>query len=317
MFRSTKTLVVDDESNISCLCSDAPSTAGAEATEVKNGHNSIEHIAKADFELGIKDIHLPKGVYHLPTFERQHQLIRSKREVENFYREIAHDFNNLLNIIMGNIELTIANVPERSQIRINLEEILKASERAQDLVQEILTSRNRKNNYLQPLEVQSVVKDALKIVRTSLPTNIEMHENICNGSSLVLADYSKLHRVIMNLCTNACHAMEQDGGELSVTLAEVQFGPANSFNTNINAGYYVCLSVSDTGHGIEKEIMDRIFDPYFSTKKKDNGTGLGLYIVNQIVHRYGGNIKVESELGEGTVFDVYLPRLYQKRGGHL
>jgi signal transduction histidine kinase len=229
-------------------------------------------------------------------------------DTEFFFKKIAHDFNNLLNVIMGNVEMTIKNVAEHSQIRINLEDVLDASRRAQDLVEKLLTVGLPNSKQLKLLEVQSVVKGALRLIRTSLPANIEISENLSNGSSLILADYSQIHRVIMNLCTNACQAMEKNGGRLSVILFDTDVSPDDCRDLSITPGSYVCLSVADTGHGIDSETMNRIFDPYFSTRAK--GNGLGLHIVREIVGGYGGDIWVKSEPGKWTVFNVYLPRIY-------
>lgn len=244
-----------------------------------------------------------------PTLER-HQPSRKKTSPTGIYtRKIAHDFNNLLNIIIGNIEITKANVPEHSQVQNDLEEALVACARAQDLVQDILSSTRRDNQEPKPLQVPLVVKDSLRLLRSSLPSTVRISENVCKGNGLVLADPVQIQRILMNLCANSCQAMEQTGGWLSVTTAEIDIGLADSASLKINPGAYVCLSVSDTGHGIDHAAMDRIFDPYYTTKKKGKGNGLGLFIVREIVNSYGGNIIVSSDPGKGTAVDVYLPRI--------
>ncbi|MCP4627663.1 MAG: hypothetical protein GY850_29720 [bacterium] len=227
--------------------------------------------------------------------------------VSDLTRQIAHDFNNFLNVIIGNIEITIRTVPEHTQIRSNLEEVLVASSRAQDLVQKILTTARRDNNEMKPLQVPLLVKDTLRLLQASLPASIELRANICKDDGFVLADPTQIQRIIMNLCTNGYHAMERTGGKLNVTVTEIDIDPADSVKLNTDPGNYVCLSVRDTGHGMERDTLDRIFDPYYTTKEK--GNGLGLYIVREIVKSYGGNIKAYSESGKGTVMDVYLPRI--------
>ena len=224
-------------------------------------------------------------------------------------RQIAHDFNNFLNVIIGNTEISIKSVPEKSQIRSNLEEVLLASARAQELVQEILDSTRPDNHAKKPLHIPAVVMDTLRLLRVSLPVPIEFSENLCKGNGWVLADPTQIQRIIMNLCTNGYHAMEQPGGKLKVTITEIDIDHACSANLNMDPGAYVCLSVSDTGRGIGLDVIDKIFEPYYSTKEKGKGNGLGLYIVLEIVRSYGGDIRVCSEPGKGTVFDVYLPRI--------
>ncbi|SPD73623.1 Multi-sensor hybrid histidine kinase (fragment) [uncultured Desulfobacterium sp.] len=228
-------------------------------------------------------------------------------DTEFTFRKIAHDFNNLLSVIMGNVEITIKSVAEHSQIRMNLEDVLDAGKRAQDLVRKMMTVGLPTGHQLELLEVQSVVKCALRLMRTSLPANIEVSENL-NDGSLILADYSQIHRVIMNLCTNACQAMEKSGGRLSVTLFDTDLSPEDCRDLSMTPGSYVCLSVGDTGHGIDTETMSRIFEPFFSTKAR--GNGLGLHIVREIIDSYGGDIIVKSDPGKWTEFIVYLPRIY-------
>jgi len=243
------------------------------------------------------------------NLEKKQQSRQKTLPTETPARKIAHDFNNFLNVIIGNIDLTIRTVPEHSQARSNLEEVLVASTRAQDLVQEILAASRPDNHELKPVQIPLVVRETLRLLRPSLPASIELRENICKENGPVLADPAQIQRIIMNLFTNGCHAMEQAGGKLNVTIIEIDIDPADSVRLNVDPGAYVCLSVSDTGHGIEREDIDRIFDPYFTTKERGKGNGLGLSIVGEIVKSYGGDVKVYSESGKGTVIDVYLPRL--------
>jgi PAS domain S-box-containing protein len=220
---------------------------------------------------------------------------------------IAHDFNNILYSIIGYTELALDDAERSTLLHNNLQEVLIAAQRAKDLVKQILTFSRQANQELKPLKVQLVVREALKLIRSSLPSTIEIKQNISNTCSLVIADATQIHQVAMNLLTNAYHAMEDEGGKLNVTLKEVDLDVDDLQDPTIAAGSYVCLTVADTGAGIDEYVLHRIFEPYFSTKEKDKGTGLGLAMVHGIVKSYGGNIRVYSEPGKGSAFHVYLP----------
>jgi PAS domain S-box-containing protein len=220
---------------------------------------------------------------------------------------IAHDFNNILFSVFGYTELALDDTEKGTQLHNNLQQVLTAAHRAKNLVKQILTFSRQANQELKPLKVQLAVREALKLIRSSLPTTIEINQNISNTCGLVMADATQIHQVAMNLLTNAYHAMGHEGGKLDVTLKEVDLDVDDLKDPAILAGSYVCLTVEDTGTGIDEYVMDRIFEPYFSTKEKDKGTGLGLAMVHGIVKSYGGNIRVYSEPGKGTAFHVYLP----------
>jgi PAS domain S-box-containing protein len=227
---------------------------------------------------------------------------------------IAHDFNNILSAIIGYTELASDNIAggTNADAKANLEEVLKACRRARDLVRLILAfSRQRKKEPV-PLQIHLIVKEALKLVRSFVPTTIEIRQSITTFGR-VMADPTQMHQVIMNLCTNAYQAMQEDGGILEVNLSEIdidlQFA---SHHPGLNPGPYIRLTVGDTGCGMDKSVIDRVFDPYFTTKEMgDEGTGLGLSVVHGIVKEHGGAITVYSEPGEGTIFNVYLPRTEQ------
>jgi len=220
---------------------------------------------------------------------------------------IAHDFNNILFPIMGYAEMTVDDLPEHSRARKNLTEILKAITRAKDLVQQILTFSRQNEQELKPLKAQLVVKEALKLIRSSIPATIEIDQDIEKDCAPIMADPTKIHQVVMNLCTNAYHAMEEKGGRLNVRLKEVELTTEDVTGIDIAPGPYLCLTVSDTGQGIDQFIINRIFDPYFTSKEKGKGTGLGLAVVHGIVKNCGGNIRLYSEPGRGSLFNVYLP----------
>jgi PAS domain S-box-containing protein len=220
---------------------------------------------------------------------------------------IAHDFNNILYSIIGYTELAIDDTETGSQLHENLQELLTAAHRAGNLVNQILTFSRQTDQELKPLKVQQVVKEVLKLIRSSLPATIEIRQNISEACGLVMADATQIHQVAMNLLTNAYHALEDKGGKMDITLKEVELDVNDLEDPAMIPGKYVCLTVADTGSGIDMSILDRIFEPYYSTKEKGKGTGLGLAMVHGIVKSYGGIIKVYSEPGKGTTFHVYVP----------
>jgi len=220
---------------------------------------------------------------------------------------IAHDFNNILFPIMGYAEMGMIGVPEDSKIRRNFIEILSASKRASDLVQQILTFSRQHDQELRPLKAELVVREALKLIRSSIPSTIEIDQDIEKNCGLIMADPTQVHQVVMNLCTNAYHAMEETGGILSVNLKEMELMPEDLIGLAMEPGPYLCLTVNDTGKGMDSSTLERIYDPYFTTKEKGKGTGLGLAVVHGIVKGYSGDIRVYSEPGKGTSFYVYLP----------
>jgi len=225
---------------------------------------------------------------------------------------IAHDFNNILSAIIGFTELSMLEIEEGSQLRENLEQVFRAGKRARDMVKQILAFSRQSEHERKPIAVNPIVKEALKMLRASLPTTIEIRQDIAENSPIIEADATQLHQVLMNLCTNAAHAMRAEGGILEVRVGRVDVASAaTSPHAELGPGVYLELIVRDTGHGIAKEHLSRIFDPYFSTKDKSEGTGLGLAVVEGIVKAHGGAITVESTVGAGTTFAIYLPRIHK------
>jgi CheY-like chemotaxis protein/two-component sensor histidine kinase len=225
---------------------------------------------------------------------------------------IAHDFNNILAAMQGYAELTLDDLPEDSPVRGNLEQIMSCTNRATKLVKQILTfsRKDQKEQEKEPLQISSIVKEVLSMLRPSLPATIQICRKIHAESSTVLADPTQIHQVLLNLCTNASHAMREKGGLLEVSLTDVNFESETRIGDEfIDQGSYVKLSVRDSGCGMEKEIIERIFEPFFTTKSVDEGTGLGLSVVHGIIKSHDGAITVTSTPGEGTVFDIYLPRI--------
>lgn len=241
----------------------------------------------------------------------EHQLRQTQRleAVGTLAGGIAHDFNNILTPILGYAELVQQEFSRSSTPWQDLQVIIDAGNRAKELVQQILSISRQHEHQRQPLQIHLIVKEALKLLRASLPTTIEIQQNIQATPGVVHADPTKIHQIIMNLCTNAYHAMQEKGGVLGVSLnlVEVNENDEKLLSMILPTGQYLRLEISDTGHGMDKETLDRLFDPYFTTKEKGKGTGLGLAIVHSIVHSYGGHISVDSRLAKGSVFHVYLP----------
>ncbi len=225
---------------------------------------------------------------------------------------IAHDFNNILAAIIGNTELAIEDVPAGVPVNDLLQETLMAGKRARDLVKQILAYARPSDKAVFPVPISSILNEAIKLLRPTIPTSIEIRYNI-DSNALVMADPSMLHQIIMNLCTNAYHAMEESGGVLQISLAEVTFNETFTANhQQIKPGDYLKLTITDTGVGIPVEIQSTIFDPFFTTKEPHQGTGMGLAVVYGIVKNYGGAIAMASEPGQGAQFTVYLPMILRK-----
>jgi PAS domain S-box-containing protein len=227
---------------------------------------------------------------------------------------IAHDFNNILSAIIGYTELAEYEIPEGSKTREKLKEVLKAGRRAKDLVKQILAFSRQGDQERKPLQISHIVKEALKLLRASFPTTIEIRRNIEPDTGIIEADPTQIHQVLMNLCTNAAHAMNNKGGVLEVGIRNVivENQDIGLEYPNVPPGHYVMLTIRDTGHGMSAGVVERIFDPYFTTKEKGEGTGLGLAVVHGIVKNYGGAITVYSEIGKGSTFNIYLPAIEKK-----
>ena len=244
----------------------------------------------------------------LAEYERQLQLLMKMQAIGTLAGGIAHDFNNILFPIVGFTELTMDDVPADSQARTNLEEILKATNRAKELVQQILTFSRQSDYERKPLQVHFIVKEALKLLRASIPSSIEILSDLDEKCGPIKGDPTQIHQVIMNLCTNAYQSMAESGGILKIKMQEIEIGFDDMMeNIGMKYGPHVRLTVSDQGVGMEPAVLERIFEPYFTTKEPGKGTGLGLSVIHGIVKNHGGHIRVNSRPGEGTTFDVYLP----------
>jgi len=245
--------------------------------------------------------------------KRMEQQLRQSQKMEaigTLAGGIAHDFNNILAAIIGFTEIAQAKVPGDTAVKDTLDQVLKAAERATNLVKQILAFSRKSDHDRRPVSLHLTVLEVLKLLRASLPTTIEIRHDLKKLNDMVQADSIQLHQVIMNLCTNAAHAMQEQGGTLEIALSPVDLDEegANAC-VDLRPGPYVQLMVRDTGTGITPEIMDRIFDPFFTTKEVGKGTGMGLAVVHGIVKSHGGAIRVSSEPGQGSAFYVLLPRI--------
>jgi PAS domain S-box-containing protein len=220
---------------------------------------------------------------------------------------VAHDFNNILGIILGNAELALDDIPRENPARLYLEEIQIAGSRAKDVVCQLLSFARKTTLEKKPANIAPIITESLKLLRSSIPSSIEIRQNIAKDADAILADPTQINQILINLCTNADHAMP-DGGILEICLKNVKFDEdTKARHPNLDPGRYVNLVVSDTGHGIPSEEIDRIYDPYFTTKEVGKGAGMGLAVVHGIVMNHNGAIFVESELEKGTTFSLFFP----------
>jgi PAS domain S-box-containing protein len=242
--------------------------------------------------------------------EMEQRLAQAQKmeSIGNLAGGIAHDFNNILSPIMLHAEMIMMDLPADSPLRMNMQQIYKSGDRARELVQQILTFARVKEKEKIPLKASLIVKETVKFLRATLPTTIDLSYEINTDRDTVMADPTQMHQIVMNLCTNAAQAMRDQEGELKVRLIEAHVGPEEAAELGgIAPGDFVKISVSDTGSGIAPDIMEKIFEPYFTTKEQGQGTGLGLAVIHGIVEGCEGHIAVESEMGKGSVFHVYLP----------
>jgi PAS domain S-box-containing protein len=220
---------------------------------------------------------------------------------------IAHDFNNILAVILGNADMALGGIPEGHVARHNIEQVIEASNRAKDLVRQILAFSRKENLKLTPIRPHLMAEETLKLLRSTTPATVSININISSECPTILADPTQFHQLLMNLFANAVQAMEEKG-EITVVLQEVKLdGEALRNVAAKGPGQYVRLAVADTGAGMDKKTMERAFDPFYTTKGVGKGTGMGLAVVHGIVKSHGAAITVDSEPGKGTTFAVYFP----------
>ena len=271
--------------------------------KIKSGFIEIQRTAHT-FE-GMKEA--------VVNYKKELQHSQKMESIGTLAGGIAHDFNNLLFPILGNTEILKSILSEDDPAQENLDEIYDATLRASDLAKQILTFSRHESSEIKPIKIQPIIYEALKLIRSTIPSTIIIKQEIETDCPIVNADSTHIHQILMNLMTNSYHAMEKDhGGELKVSLKEIILSESDltkpeMIKSNIKPGHYACLSIIDTGTGIDDEVIEKIFDPFFTTKEKGRGTGMGLSVVHGIVTNINGAIKVTSEPETGTQFSVYLP----------
>lgn len=269
----------------------------ATVSPVRNMTDDIVHFIIAE-----------RDVTYEALLEKQLQQAQKMEAIGTLAGGIAHDFNNILSAIIGYTELSLVGPSLEHGTSDNLNQVLKAGYRARDLVKQILAFSRRSKQEMKPLLLKPIISEALRLLRASLPATIEIKTALEPESSVVLADPTQIHQVIMNLCTNASHAMREEGGILEVRVDDMHLSAQDlSHSPDLSSGTYRRLTVRDTGRGMDREVLDRIFDPFFTTKKPGEGTGMGLAVVHGIVRSHNGSITVQSEPGKGTSFNVFLP----------
>lgn len=240
--------------------------------------------------------------------ESQLQQAQKMEAIGTLAGGIAHDFNNILAAILGYTELAILDLTGQSKAKKNLELSLKSAYRARDLISQILAFSRQGKTELKPVRIDPLINEALKMLRSTLPTTIEIRHLIQKDTGYIHADPTQIHQVLLNLCTNASYAMREEGGLLDIGLTSVEIDEDTAkLHSHLQPGPYLKLSVGDTGKGMDPEIVEKIFDPYFTTKQKGEGTGLGLAVVHGIVKSHGGVLSLGSEPGKGTVFNIFFP----------
>ena len=257
------------------------------------------------------------GLYRDVTEEiklqKQMQQVQKMEAIGTLAGGIAHDFNNVLGAIIGFTEMALYDLAEGGPVESNLQQVLEASYRAKDLVKQILTFSRQEEREKRPLKLSILLKEVIKFLRASVSKTIEIRQSILS-KDMIFADPTQIYQVLMNLCTNAAYAMRENGGILDIKLSNVKLTSTDHIeNFQILPGDYVKITVKDTGPGIDPKIIHQIFNPFFTTKKQGEGTGLGLAVVHGIVKDVKGAVHVENIPEEGARFDVYFPRIEGKQ----
>gem|GEM_PF-769154 len=293
---------------IECLKDHQHHHADVEYSELKK----IFHVSAFpihDEELGwIGIAHIARDITDQKKLEAQYRQAQKMEAIGTLAGGIAHDFNNILTPIFGYAQLIKLDAPSGSQLEKNIDRVLHSSELAQKLVRQILTFSRERQHEMDAVQLQPIIKESMKLLRASIPTTIEFKIALDETCGNVLVDPTQIHQIIMNICTNAFHAMESSGGTLGVTLSQVYLDKMTApLKGNLSPGAYVMLQISDTGCGMDEATRDRIFEPFFTTKTEGKGTGMGLSVVHGIIKEYAGAILVYSEPDEGTTFTIYFP----------
>ena len=276
--------------------------------------NQNEQLLDLNSKLKVRVVEQNREIRHteMKRNELEAQLINAQKmeAMGTLASGIAHDFNNILSGIVGYSEVAMLLADSNKQVSNILEKILEACDRAKSLINQVLSFSRQNYQAIdeEPVQVAPIISEVVKLLRISLPENIEIKENIDSNAGLIKASPTMIHQVIMNLCANAIYAMKVNGGTLLIELSTTMLDPDSSLiNNYVKPGHYLKLTISDNGPGIPVDTMEKIFDPYFTTKEKGEGTGLGLSVVHGIVKNYKGAVTVRSEAYVQTTFDVLLP----------
>ncbi|MEI6128170.1 MAG: ATP-binding protein, partial [Pseudomonadota bacterium] len=259
--------------------------------------------------LGFLDNRVLLAMYERNRLEKQQELLRVQRleSLGTLTGGIAHELNNLLVPIMGLTEIVLGRTPEGSPANQHLQSVLSAAEKAKYLVNQVLSFSSKDKQVFVSVSLTAIVKEVCSLVRTSMCPAIEIRTMLHAEPDIVDGNATQLHQVIINLCSNAIRAIEPESGRIDITLDRVSLPGQTSPALNLPAGDYLRIAITDSGCGIPPEIINRIFDPFFTTRRNSKGTGLGLSVVHGIVKAHGGSITVESAVGRGSIFRVYLP----------
>jgi signal transduction histidine kinase/ActR/RegA family two-component response regulator len=288
-----------------------------EKENVKTANNALEkRVEDRTLQLSNANEDLKKEIEIRQKFERERaelekQLyqLQKMETIGTLAGGIAHDFNNILTPIMGYTDMALEELPEESNLRFDIEQINNAAHRGKDLVQQVLTFSREVDFANKPIQLEPIVAEALNLIKASFPPGVEITQHFDQKIGTVLADPIHIHQIVMNLCTNANHAMMKTGGTLDVRLESVKLDQKTADKIpNLKKGSYIRLTISDTGHGMDIKTKERIFEPFFTKKEVGSGSGLGLSVVHGIISNYGGAIVVDSSPGKGSTFIIYLPK---------